>query len=83
MTLIWMKHYLYQTLSNAFEIHLNNLFITRKFSNEISNKKEIFICLKFLGKNSLQSKKQSTEIFIIRREKSGIECCVPLIEQNS
>ena len=83
MTLIWMKHYPYQTLSNAFEIHLNKLFITRKFSNNISDKKEIFICLKFLGKNSLQSKKQLTEIFITRREKSEIESCVALIEQNS
>ena len=31
------------------------LFITRKSSNTISDKKKIFICLKFLGKISLQS----------------------------
>ena len=42
---------------------LDKLFITRKSSNTISDKKEIFICLEFLGKISPQSKKQLIDIF--------------------
>ena len=42
---------------------LDKLFITYKSSNTISDKKEIFICLEFLGKISLQSKKQLLDIF--------------------
>ena len=39
------------------------LFIKRNISSEVSKKREVFICLEFLGKISLQSKKQLTEIF--------------------
>ena len=48
---------------------LDKLFITGKSSNIISNKKEIFICLEFLGKISLQSKKQLIDIFRTCRKK--------------
>ena len=53
------------------------LFITRKSSNTISDKKKIFICSKFLGKISLQSKKQLIDIFRTCRKKKSI------IEKNS
>ena len=42
---------------------LGKFFITHKTSDSVSDKKEIFICLEFLGKISFQSKKQLTEIF--------------------
>ena len=42
---------------------LDKLFIKRNISGTVSKKKEVFICLEFLGKMSLQNKKQLTEIF--------------------
>ena len=42
---------------------LDKLFIERNISGAVTKKKEVFICLEFLGKISLQSKKQLTEIF--------------------
>ena len=42
---------------------LDKLFIKRNISGTVSKKKEVFICLEFLGKISLQSKKQLIEIF--------------------
>ena len=36
---------------------LDNLFIKRNISGTVSKKKEVFICLEFLGKISLQNKK--------------------------
>ena len=42
---------------------LDNLFIKRNISGTVSKKKEVFICLEFLGKISLQNKKQLIKIF--------------------
>ena len=50
------------------------LLITRKSSNTISDKKEIFICLEFLGKTYLQSKKQLIDTFRTCRKKNETEC---------
>ena len=41
----------------------DKLFIIRKTSNSVPQKKEVFICLEYLGKISLQCKKQLVEIF--------------------
>ena len=41
---------------------LDKLFIKRNISGTVSKKKEVFICLEFLGKMSLQNKKQLIEI---------------------
>ena len=40
-------------IDNCIKKVLDELFITRKTSNTISDKKEIFICLECLGKISL------------------------------
>ena len=58
----YLKNYLAEKFvsidnCNCIKIFLDKLFITTKSSNTISYKKEIFICLEFLVKISLQSKK--------------------------
>ena len=50
-------------IDNCIKKFLDKLFIKRNISSEVSKKREVFICLEFLGKISLQSKKQLTEIF--------------------
>ena len=55
-------------IDSCIKRFLDKLLITRQTSDSVSDKKEIFICLKFLGKISFQSKKQLTEIF--RKQKN-------------
>ena len=50
-------------IDSCIKKFLGKLFITRKTSDSVSDKKEIFIFLEFLGKIPFQSKKQLTEIF--------------------
>ena len=52
----------------AKTLHEWKIIFTRKPSNTISNKKEIFICLEVWSKISLHSKKKLTEIFTTRRK---------------
>ena len=67
---IWQKNSFPLFFSdNCIKNFLDKLFITRKSSNTISDKKEIFICLEFLGKISLQSKKELIDIFRTCRKK--------------
>ena len=42
---------------------LDKLFIKQNISGTVTKKKEVFICLDFLGKMSLENEKQLTEIF--------------------
>ena len=49
-------------IDNCIKVFLDKLFIKRNISSEVSKKREVFICLQFLGKIYLQSKKQLTEI---------------------
>ena len=67
---IWQKNsFPVFFIDNCITKFLDKLFITRKSSNTISDEKEIFICLEFLGKNSLESKKQLIDIFRTCRKK--------------
>ena len=67
---IWQKNSFPLLFSdNCIKNFLDKLFITRKSSNTISDEKEIFICLEFLGKISLQSKKELIDIFRTCRKK--------------
>ena len=50
-------------IDKCIKIFLDKLFIKRNISGTVSKKKEVFICLEFLGKMSLQNKRQLTEIF--------------------
>ena len=50
-------------IDKCIKIFLDKLVIKRNISGTVSKKKEVFICLEFLGKMSLQSKKQLIEIF--------------------
>ena len=50
-------------IDNCIKKFLDKLFIKRNISDAVSMKKEVFICLEFLSKISLQSKKQLTGIF--------------------
>ena len=61
---IWQKNsFPLFFIDNCIKFFLDKLFITCKSSNTISDRKEIFICLEFLGKISQQSKKQLIDIF--------------------
>ena len=61
---IWQKNsFPLFFIDNCIKFFLDKLFITCKSSNNISDRKEIFICLEFLGKISQQSKKQLIDIF--------------------
>ena len=50
-------------IDNCIKNFLDKLFIKQYISGTVSKKKEVFICIEFLGKISLQSKKQLTETF--------------------
>ena len=50
-------------IDSCIKKFLDKLFIPSRPSNNTSDKREIFICLEYLGKISLQSKKQLVEIF--------------------
>ena len=50
-------------IDNCIKKILDKLFIKRNISSEVSKKRQVFICLEFLGKISLQSKKQLAVIF--------------------
>ena len=67
---IWQKNsFPLISIDNSIKQFLNKLFITRKSSKTILDKKEIFIYLKFSGKIYLQSKKLLIDIFITCRQK--------------
>ena len=56
---MWQRHsFPLFFIDNCIKKSLGKLFIKRNISGTVSNKKEVFICVKFLGKISLQSKKQ-------------------------
>ena len=64
LKLIWQKNsFPLFFIDSSIKRFLDKLFITRKTPDSVSDKKEIFICLEFLGKISFQGKKQLTEIF--------------------
>ena len=50
-------------IDNCIKHFLDKLFIKWNISGAVSKKKEVFICLEFLGKYSLQCKKLLIEIF--------------------
>ena len=50
-------------IDSCIKKFLDKLFIPARLSNSVSDKREIFICLDFLGHISLQGKKQLVEIF--------------------
>ena len=60
---IWQKIHFHSSIDNCIKKFSDKRFITRKCSNTNLDKKEIFVCLEFLGKISLQIKKQLREIF--------------------
>ena len=61
---IWQKNsFPFFFIDNCIKFFLDRLFVIRKSSNTISDKKEIFICLECLGKISQQSKKQLIDMF--------------------
>ena len=70
LKLIWQKSYfpLSFFIDSCIKRFLAKTFITYKTSDSVSDKKEIFICLEFLGKLLFQSKKQLNEIF--RKQKN-------------
>ena len=64
LKLIWQKNSSPRFfIDSCIKRFLDKLFITRNTSDSVSDKKEIFIFLEFLGKIPFQSKKQLTEIF--------------------
>ena len=69
----------FSLLATALKKFLDNLFIKRNIFGTVSKKKEVFICLEFLGKMSLQSKKQLIEIFRTCQKKYNNECCIQII----
>ena len=61
---VWQRNsFPFFFIDSCIKKFLDKLFISSKPSNNASDKKEIFICLEYLGKISLQSKKQLIEIF--------------------
>ena len=53
--------------------------IKRNIPSTVPKKKEVFICLEFSGKISLQSKRQLTKKFFTCQKKCKIECCIQII----
>ena len=60
-------------INNCIKKNLYKFLITHKSSKSISDKMEIFICLDFLGKIPLQSKKQLINIFRTCRKKMQLK----------
>ena len=56
------KHFPFFFIDNCTKKCLDKLFVKENISGAVSKKKEVLICLEFLGKIYLQSKKQLTEI---------------------
>ena len=70
---IWQKNsFPLIFIDNSIKQFLSKLFITRKSSKTISDKKKIFICLELSGKIYLQSKKLLIDIFRTCRQKRNL-----------
>ena len=61
---VWKRNcFPFLFIDNCIKHFLDKLFITSNIFGTESEKKDAFICLEFLDKISLQSKKQLTRIF--------------------
>ena len=64
LKLIWQKNSFSSFfIDSCIKRFLDKLFIIRKTSDSVCDKKEIFICLEFLAKISFQNEKQLIETF--------------------